>query len=272
MNRQTLIVTGGLSGLGAELARRYARQGAHIGVIDLRESEQHLQDIRASCIRDNQMIAFRAADISDRVACGAAIDALADELGTPDIVINSAGVQLDHGPFEQADPARFEKIIMINLVGSRNVALAAIPHLKLKGGRLVLIASMAGLAGVYGYSGYNASKFGVVGLASCLRIELKPENIRVQVVCPPEVDTPMVQEEHLNISPITYKLKMLSGSLSLKDAVDGIMKGLRGKSFIVIPGFRARLLFHISRLIPLTLTNAMVDRIVATEIRKQSAS
>ena len=142
--------------------------------------------------------------------------------GTPDLLINSAGISIAKN-FDEMTAQEFERQININLVGSRNVAHAALPHLKQavqqgKRPKLVFIASAAGLVACYGYTGYCSSKFGVVGLAEVLRMELRSQKIDVAVVCPPEVDTPLVTEERKNGSPVTAALKQLGSSMPVEKA------------------------------------------------------
>ena len=116
--------------------------------------------------------------------------------------------------------------------------------------KLVLIASAAGLVGCYGYAGYCSSKFGVVGLAEVLRMELRSQKIAVAVVCPPEVDTPFVTDERKNGSPITAALKQLGGSMPVEKACKEIYQGIFSKDFLIIPGTQARILTKLSRVLP----------------------
>lgn len=95
---------------------------------------------------------------------------------------------------DRRDQRRRQRDVEVNLIGSRNFSAAVLP-LMTPGAQLALIASLAGLVPNYGYAAYSASKFGVVGLAGCLRLEYRPKGIDVCVVCPPGVETPMVTEE-----------------------------------------------------------------------------
>ncbi len=159
-------------------------------------------------------------------------------------------------------------MVTINLVGSRNFAAAVLPHMR-AGSQLALIASLAGLVPGYYYAAYNASKFGVVGLAGALRLEYIAKGIEVSAVCPPEVVTPMVMEERKTMTAVGAKLKSTAGSLELQPACDAIMKQLKARRFLVIPGVRARLVALSARLFPGVL-RWFSERMVVSLLRKES--
>lgn len=249
-NMKTAWVTGGSSGIGLELSKRL------------------LQDRYQVCIFAHTGIEEAVIDLQKRspAVCGFEIDVQNENtlqpkfaeavtaFGPPDLLINSAGIVVAKS-FEDMSAEEFLRQININLVGSRNVAHAALAYLKQavqqgKHPKLVFIASAAGLVGCYGYTGYCSSKFGVVGLAEVLRMELRSQNIDVAVVCPPEVDTPLVAEERKNGSPITAALKQLGGSMPVEKACAEIYDGILSSQFMIIPGTQARILAKISRVLP----------------------
>jgi short-subunit dehydrogenase len=130
------------------------------------------------------------------------------------------------------------------------------------------VASLAGFSANYCYAAYSASKFGVIGLGRVLRLECKPRGIAVSLICPPEVDTPMVEEEKETMHPVSRRLKDFGGSLSVDEAVAGILAGLDAGRDVIIPGARAKLTYFCSRYLPDALMNLVVDRIVASELEK----
>lgn len=247
---KTAWVTGGSSGIGLELAKRLLKDKyqvcifAHVGI------EQAIINL--------QKLSTTVYGFEVNVQCESTLDDKFAEavkiFGTPDLLINSAGISIAKN-FDDMTSQEFERQININLVGSRNVAHAALPYLKQsvqqdKRPKLVFIASAAGLVGCYGYTGYCSSKFGVIGLAEVLRMELRSQKIDVAVVCPPEVDTPLVTEERQNGSPITAALKQLGGSMPVNIACKEIYQGIFTSKFIVIPGTQTRILAKISRIFP----------------------
>jgi 3-dehydrosphinganine reductase len=267
MKPQNIIITGGASGLGLELAQRYARQGANIALLDLTKAEKALDTVKQACRSSTQQVELLSVDISQFNDVKRVVAKAVNIMGSPDIVINCAGINNACGIFDQIDHNSFENVVKVNLFGSRNIAEAVLPYMKGRQSKIVFIASLAGIVGNYGYAPYCASKFGVMGLANCLRIELKPHNIEVQVVCPPEIDTPMVHDEHKTIHPTTLKLKLMAGALGLEEAIDGIMKGLNTKRFLIIPGKLAKFTYYLSRFAPSFVTHGVVDLIVARTSR-----
>ena len=102
-------------------------------------------------------------------------------------------------------------------------------------------------------------------------MEYKPRDIDVCLICPPEVDTPMVVEELKNMHPVSRKLKAMGGSLSLAEAIAGITKGLDAGKGVIIPGRKARFTYFCSRYLPDFIMQSIVDRIVAAELRKMQS-
>ena len=129
------------------------------------------------------------------------------------------------------------------------------------GSQLALIASLAGFTCAYGYTPYNASKYAVVGLAGALRLECVPKGITVSCVCPPEVETPMVEAERRMSPKATAKLKEFAGTLQVEPAVREIIAQLLDRRYIVIPGVRARFAYRLARFVP-GLLNKISDGIV----------
>jgi NAD(P)-dependent dehydrogenase (short-subunit alcohol dehydrogenase family) len=199
-------------------------------------------------------------DVRDGDAVKAAVEAGVAAIGAPRLVINSAGVVIAV-PFEETDEAAFRRVVDINLYGSRNVAAATIPHLK-NGGHLVLIASLAGFIANYGYAAYCASKFGVVGLAEVLRLEQKPNGVEVSVVAPPEIVTPMVEEERRSGSKLTGEMKQFAGSIELEPGAAAILKGIDSGGFMIIPTFQARATKALNRFAPQAVTHGISDRLL----------
>ncbi len=269
MMQQTIFITGGASGIGQEIARRFAQQGADLALFDLQFSDAAKTIIEEKRQSSAQKIEYYDIDVTEFSGLKAALNVAEVQVGLPDIALHCAGIQ-NAGPFESFRQSDFEKVIAVNLFGSRNFAEGCIPLLKKnpEKSRLVFVASLAGLVGNYGYAAYSASKFGVVGLAQVLRMELQPEAVQVQVICPPEVDTPMVHEEYKRIHPVTLKLKLMAGTLSLNQAVNEIMRGLNGKGFYIIPGRLARVTFRMSRWLPGFITHAVADSIIKKELER----
>ena len=253
----TIYISGGGSGIGLYFARTFAAMGAKVAIFDLRVSEAVRSDLIA--LTNADALAFHELDICDDEAVSIAAEKAAAQLGGPDLALNCAGIQVSK-PFLELSAADFTRVVNINLIGSRNFAAAVLPHMG-RGSRLAFVASLAGLVSNYTYAAYNASKFGVVGLAGAVRMDSIARGIEVSVICPPEVMTPMVEEELKTMDPITFELKQVAGTLDLDTACEEIFAGLEKGDFYIIPGFRARMIWRLNRWFP-GLLQKKTDKII----------
>lgn len=261
-NAKTVLVTGAGSGIGQRLSQLLAERGADVIALDLIFSDQARSALESAGAGS---VHFAEIDVRDSAAVSAAVEAGVAALGPPELVINSAGVVIAKA-FDETTEEEFRRVVDINLYGSRNVAAATLPHLA-RGGHLVLIASLAGIVANYGYSAYCASKFAVLGMAEVLRLEQKPNGVNVSVVTPPEVLTPMVDEERRSGSKLTGEMKQFAGSMQLEPAARAILEGIDGGGFLIIPSGRAKITRLMSRLAPRRLTHAISDRLLARSAR-----
>lgn len=250
----SVLITGGASGIGARLAALLNARGELVATLD---RDEHAPTGNGMAL---------TADVREADQVRAAVKRVVADAGPPRLVINCAGIQLGQA-FADFTDEQFERVIAINLLGSRHVAAATWEHLAATRGRLVLIASLAGLVPNYGYSAYCASKYGVVGLAEVLRLEGRPRGIGVSCVCPPEVETPMVDEERRTELGPTRALKDLAGTMDLFPAADAILAGIDRGEPLIIPSARARGAVALARFAPRRLTRAVSDRVVSRALR-----
>ncbi|HKV55263.1 MAG TPA: SDR family oxidoreductase [Candidatus Binataceae bacterium] len=190
---RTLLVTGASSGIGYDIARVLAGLGAKTGLIARR---QNLLDDLAARIRDEGGNAFAyAADVTIRSEVQSAIGKVLNEYGHLDILINSAGI-LERCEVETMDPESLRRMLEVNLFGTLHATQAVLPAMRrARAGNIVTIASLAGRRGIPRLGGYSASKFALVGLTEALRVELFGSGVRVSLVMPGVVDTPMTKSE-----------------------------------------------------------------------------
>lgn len=146
------------------------------------------------------IIASRA-DVRDLDALRAAVDSGVSALGRLDVVVANAGIY-SYARLAQMDSATWQDVVDVNLTGVFQTVQAAVPHLVDggRGGSIVLISSGAALRGSPGIVHYTAAKAGLLGMARSLGVELAPHGIRVNVIAPGNVDTPMIANDH------TYRL------------------------------------------------------------------
>lgn len=257
---ETAVISGGGSGLGLRLAEECLLAGGRVALLDLTFAEAAMAKLTAAAggTLEGRVWCYPV-DVRKGDDVAVAATAAATALGKIDLAVNSAGVQYV-AEFEKINEETFRRVIDINVMGSRNFAAAVLPHMK-AGAQLALIASLAGFTCAYGYTPYNASKYAVVGFAGALRLECAPKGITVSCVCPPEVETPMVDEERKMSPKATAKLKEFAGTLQLEPAVREIIAQLLARKTIVIPGARARLTYRLARWVP-GLLNRISDGIV----------
>lgn len=207
-----------------------------------------------------QKVSVFHVDICESVTLQQQLDYIMRSVGTLHLCVHCAGILVSK-PFSQISNYEFQQIIDVNVIGTRNLVAAALPHLE-KGGQIGLVASMAGINGVYGYSAYGASKFAVMGLGKALQLELKPLGIGVSLICPPSINTPMVQTEAESIHPATKALKDMAGTLSVEDACRQIRDGLKKRKALIIPGKRAKAIYYSERFLPSAALRRISDYLI----------
>ncbi|WP_049574905.1 SDR family oxidoreductase [Nonomuraea sp. SBT364] len=181
------LITGAASGIGASVARRLAAGGAKCVLVDLDGEgvERLAKEVGG---------AWLAADVSTEQASHDAVELAEERYGRLDLVHLNAGIA--GGPDLAAfDPARYRKIVGVNIDGVVFGVVAGVPLLKRSGGgAIVVTASLAGLVGFDGDPVYTMTKHAVVGLVRALAGPLAKENIRIGAVCPGFTDTPLVAD------------------------------------------------------------------------------
>ncbi|WP_278314686.1 SDR family oxidoreductase [Lolliginicoccus levis] len=177
-----VLVTGGASGLGKEVAEAFLRTGARVLITDIDSAAG--ESTCAELAGAGGVVEFRALDVTDGSAWADAVQWCTAQWGGLDILVNNAGVAAA-GRFERIPASDWDWILRINLMGVVAGCRAVTPMFKQAGsGHIVNIASMAGVLNVPGMASYNVSKAGVISLSDTLRHELAPYGIRTTVVCP----------------------------------------------------------------------------------------
>ena len=177
-----MLVTGGAKGIGKAAALRFLAGGAQVACLDMDEAA--LAELGSGFVALN-------ADVTDTASVETAIAEAAARMGGLDGVVNSAGVDLESSLEDMTDAA-WERLIAVNLTGPMKVCRAALPFLKAAGdGTIVNVSSGAGLQPLKFRSAYSASKAGLQMFSKSLAMELAETGIRVNVVCPGAVETPL---------------------------------------------------------------------------------
>ncbi len=254
-----IIITGGSSGVGKILAQRLIKKGARLALVA--RDEKKLLSVKkeiSEIASAGQAVALFTCDVADTSAVEKTFKRIAEELGTPDLLINSAGI-LREGYFENQKIETFREVMDINFFGTLHCIQSVLPYFKNNGGgRIVNICSVAGLMGVFGYSAYCASKHALTGLTGSLRTELKYQNIIFHIVYPPEFDSPMVDEINTYRSEENRMIAKTIPKLSADKVADDIIKGIEKNQYEIIPGIATRLAVRSEKLLP-SIGRAVVD-------------
>lgn len=258
---QGIVITGGSSGLGLELARHLAKEGARLSLIarDRDRLERAAQELRAQ--PGGATVRIESLDIRDEAAVQACMQRIADADGRIDMLVNSAGI-LREGRIESLPLKDFRDVMEINFFGLLIATRAALAYLKASHGRLVNIASVAGLTGVFGYTPYCSSKHALVGLTESLRYEVAPMGITVHLVCPGEFDSPMTDELDASRTPENRAHTQTIPKASVESIALATLAGIRSDRFFIVPGGMTRSVAFAARHFP-ALTRALGDRTIS---------
>jgi short-subunit dehydrogenase len=235
--RPRVVITGASSGIGAALAREYARRGAILGLIARRHDPlaRLASELGVEC-------AVYAADVRDRYAMRAASEDFRVRFGGADIVIGNAGVSAGTLTERADDHPVFQEILDINVVGLFNTFQPFLPEMRKAGsGTLVGMASVAGLRGLPGAGAYSASKAAAIAYLESLRVELWGSGVSVVTICPGYIATPMTAR---NPYPMPFMLQAEDAARRMARAIERRKRwtvvpwqmGLVGAALKVMPG------------------------------------
>ena len=180
---KTALVTGGASGFGAGIARRYREEGAAVTIADIDGEAAAAMAATLGC-------AFVVADVGD----AASVAGMAAEVGELDVLVNNAGITHLPAPFEEIDEAAFDRVFRVNAKSVYLTARAFVPAMKARGtGAILNVASTAGLSPRPRLSWYNASKGWMITATKAMAVELAPFGVRVNALCPVAGETPLLK-------------------------------------------------------------------------------
>jgi NAD(P)-dependent dehydrogenase (short-subunit alcohol dehydrogenase family) len=183
LENKVALITGAASGMGASMARVFAREGARVAIADMLETEG--RQLAGEITRANGAAIFHRLDVTSETEWRAAIDATLAAFGTLDILVNDAGIS-GSAVEDLFDTAAWERLMSVNATGAFLGMKSAIPIMKQAGGgSIVNISSISGVTGQRGlHVGYNASKGAVRTLTKAAAVQHGRDNIRVNSVHP----------------------------------------------------------------------------------------
>jgi NAD(P)-dependent dehydrogenase (short-subunit alcohol dehydrogenase family) len=226
---KTAVVTGAARGIGAALALGLARRGAQVALIGLEPAE--LEATAADCARHAPARAWTV-DVTERGRMQAVAAEVTEHFQHVDVVVANAGIAIG-GPFADSDPAAFDRVIEVNLLGSVATARAFLPALVAADGYFLQVASVAAIAPGPLMAAYCASKAGVEAFAHALRAEVAHHGVDVGVAYLTWTDTDMVRAADAD-EPLRQARARLpwpaSQTAPLDPAVQRILTGISGRS------------------------------------------
>jgi NAD(P)-dependent dehydrogenase (short-subunit alcohol dehydrogenase family) len=188
---QVALVSGAAGGIGAATARLLAARGARVGVLDTDAGA--VVGVAEAIAADGGDAVALAADVRDGAAVRAAVARLAGDDGPVDVLVSNAGVAR-HGRLEEFADEDWDLVLDVNLRGQHRLVSAVVPRMRRAGGgAIVITSSVHAFASSPLVAAYAASKAGIVALARVLALDYAGDGIRVNVVAPGSVDTPMLR-------------------------------------------------------------------------------
>lgn len=245
-----IVITGASTGIGAAMARHYARPDTTLALFARRKD---LLDSLAAGLPG--AVVVYPGDIADIEAQSAAARDFVARFGAPDLVVANAGISIGTEAGALEDIGKLQRVLEVNVLGMAATLAAFAPSMKASGaGVLCGIASVAGFRGLPGAGAYSASKAAAISWLESLRTELHGSGVSVVTICPGYIDTPMTQVN-------TYRMPFL---LPVDEAVRRFARAIEARRRIAVIPWQMAIVGRILRVLPAWL----YDRLAARAPRK----
>ncbi|MFX0104716.1 MAG: SDR family NAD(P)-dependent oxidoreductase [Candidatus Hodarchaeota archaeon] len=255
------LICGGSKGIGKAVAKEIIQLGGNVCIVarnleTLNRAAKEIDELKAD---QNQIVELISCNTTNMDKLKPLLTEFINKYGVPDYLLNFVGISYPDY-IEKLTLDDFKNHMNINFYGQLNSILILLPYFtKSKKGHIINTSSVSGYIGQMGYSAYTPAKFAIMGLSESLRHELKPYNICVSVLCPPDTETTGLQKE-LETRP--EELNIISeswgGLLSPEDVAEKYIKDLLKKEFYIMPG-SAKFLWRLMRIFP-KLVHKLSDR------------
>jgi len=228
-----VVITGGSSGIGFELAKICIKEECSKLVLVARNEERlkaKVAELKELSDSSEQNISCLALDLSSN---GKEVADRFGRLGHVDLLINCAGFSIP-GEFQDMDVGVFEEMMKANYLSSVHATHAVMEGMiEKKKGQIVFLSSVGGQLGVYGFTAYSASKYAVRGLAEVLYHELRPHGIGVSLAFPPDTKTPGFEKENEMKPKLCQMISEQAGLWSAADVAEVIKDGIVNRRFLI---------------------------------------
>jgi len=243
------IITGAAGGLGKALAEEMAARGCHVVLADI--NARLLEETAAVIQSAGGLLESRTVDVRDAAQVGQLIEGAYRDHGRIDYLFNNAGINLC-AELRDTTLEDWDQLIDVNIRGVVHGVHAAYPLMREQGfGHIVNIASAAGLVPAAAEGAYSATKHAVVGLSSALRIEAEAFGVRVSVVCPGLIDTPILKStKYVNLDANALVAVTPEKPMDPARAARVILRGVDRGDFVVVVTATAHAIWRIHRLAP----------------------
>lgn len=231
MHGKIALVTGAASGMGRICALRLAERGAVVAAFDLNE-----EGLQATAAEHQNIHGFRC-DIADRGDVEDRVGEVVARLGAVDHLVHAAALMPAHALADHS-PEQIEFLFRVNFFGTVYVIKALLPSmLERSAGTMVLFGSIAGVAHVPKMGAYCATKAAVNAYVECLQNEIRGRGVNIHLVCPPAVNTPLIQQSIDTDAPGSIQQAQQAGRLADPEKiVDAIDKGVAKGKDVIYPG------------------------------------
>ncbi|MFW9970176.1 MAG: SDR family oxidoreductase [Candidatus Odinarchaeota archaeon] len=257
---KTAILIGASTGMGKAIAKLFVQLGGSVLIIARRQNvlEETAEDIKQIISYESQFVEFMSCDATVIEKLKPILIDFIQNHGVPDYLFNLVGRAIP-GYIEEYTLDDFKKNMDTNYYGQLVPTLIMIPEfINEKKGHIIFFSSMLGYMGMMGYGAYVPTKFAIVGLAESLRNELKPLNIRISIVYPPDTNTPGLSTENEGKPPECAMMSETGGLLEPEEISEYVIKKLLKKQFHISPG-NAKSIRYIHRIFP-KLVRWFLDR------------
>jgi NAD(P)-dependent dehydrogenase (short-subunit alcohol dehydrogenase family) len=255
---KVVVITGGASGIGLALARKFARDGAVIGLIDMDKA------VLEACEKQFAESGCRAVgvmcDVTCREMCESAVAQIIDRFGRIDVLVNNAGIT-QRGLFTRTKIEVFQKVMAVNFFGALYCTKAAIDSIVQHRGMIIVNESVAGMTPLLGRTGYSASKHALHGLFTSLRCELRHTGAHVMIVCPGFIQTNLQTRALGGDGNITNVPQSTVGRQDTPESAAEIIYdgAVKRKNLLVLTGM-GKIGYWVNRLAPVLYERIMTNK------------